>query len=377
MVVLILENEEFKNKLSALGLNIDDIDFKSELSGMAWNLDDLARRIRDYLWRRSKNFVFGWLKPEQMPEKQRIARRSLKRNEEYVEIRLKSMRIPFEQVLGRKYYGAVHSIISLDSWAVGTATFNTVTTPTELQRVDPTNVSNVIQRNIPLLGRFPYIGNDISVEAGVFSIIEQDLVAPFLKIIEEVSSAAGVDVVSKAIPFVQPIQNAIYSLIGYNGDNRLEIGIKMPLKETGCLVAVATEAPSDDYISKLSLNEDGRLFVDGKEIKEAYMVLTIEAYANRDNVARIPYLLKAHQDLQAGVRTGDKKTIMELFKVFKNQVNGSPDIILGDKTEVIEYCEKEWVKPYTGEIAVPETEILPAKTPPAKLPAKTPPAQTR
>lgn len=316
-------------------------------------LPDIVNKIKQRLWARSKSFVSGWLKPIQMPPQEPIAPTPLKPSEEYVEIRLKSMRIPFERVLGRRYYGAVHSYISLDTLAgTGTADFNVVTTPTELQKVDPKNVSNVIQRDIPLLGRFPYIGHDISVQAGVFSIIEEDLVAPFLKIIEDISNVAGVDIVSKAMPFVYPIQNAIYSLIGYSGDNKIEVGIKMPLKQTGYLVAVGIDK-SSSYLSKLKLGDDGRLYEDGNEIEDyAYMVLTIKTFTKRDNISKIPYLLKAHQDLQAGVGTGDKQTILELFNAFKRQVWASPDIIHSDKKTITDDCYNKWVKPYIGEAKV-------------------------
>jgi hypothetical protein len=269
--------------------------------------------------------------------------RTLVPRKDYVEIRLKSMRIPFEKIGSRRYYGTVHSFITLNSLVgQGEAAFNVVTTPNALQKVDSNNLNNAIQTDIPLLGPVPYLGGDIKVEAGVFSVLAQDLIAPFLRIVESISNTAGVNIVNQALPFVQPIENAVYQLIGASEGNKLEIGIKTPVRSEGYLVVIADGAA---VVSKLSLGGDGRLYNGSSEVSAAYMVLSIKAIKNRDDYTKIPEVLKALQELLAGIRVGSKEAINQFYGTFARTTRGSPDLLPADAEVIIQQVYEERVKP--------------------------------
>ena len=186
------------------------------------------------------------------------------------------------------------------------------------------------------------MGGDIKVEAGVFSVLAQDLIAPFLKIVESISNTAGVNIVSQALPFVQPIENAVYQLIGASDSNKLEIGIKTPVREEGCLVVIAD---STVVLSKLRLGQDGKLYNGATEVSAAYMVLSIRAMKNRDDYTKIPDVLKALQELLSGIRIGSKEAINQFYDTFARNTRGSPDLLPVDAEVIIQQVYEERVKP--------------------------------
>lgn len=306
----------------------------------------LAEKIKRELWKRTQSMAWGWLAPSQLPDN--FQGRDFEERKDYVEVRLRSMRIPYKSVGVKKFYGAVHSFISIDTLTSGRAVFNVVTTPAQLQNVDPTGLDNVIQSDLLLLGPIPYQGGDINIEAGVFSVLSDDLIAPFLKVIEDVSKTAGVSIVSQAIPFVVPIENAIYHLIGYDKDNKLEIGLStalmaQPIKE-GFLVVVGS-SPDDGFLSKLKLHKDGRLFEGDREINDKpYMVLTIMARRHRNGYV-LPDVKKAMANLMTAIGQGNRDTILQFFGDFKNVVNSSPDLLPDDARTLIQQTYEERVKP--------------------------------
>lgn len=324
-----------------------------EERGLKWSgnwRDDwkeIAEEIKNALWKPAKSWTVGWLKPSQVPDN--FEGREIKRGKDYIVIRLKSMRIPYETIGWKKFYGAVHSFIGLDTFTAGNVVFNVVTTPTQLQNIDRSGLMNVINLDIVLLGPVPYQGGDINLEAGVFSVLADNLIAPFLKVIEDVSKTAGISVINQAIPFVQPIENAIYHLIGYNKENKLEIGIKMPLIQDslkeGYLVVVGTP-PDGNFISTLRLKKDGRLFKGEKEIEEIpYMVLTVKAKKRRGSY-NIPDVQKALEDLLTALQKRDKEIILKYYGDFKAVVlRSANDLLPKDAHEYIEEIYQERVKP--------------------------------
>lgn len=325
------------------------------LEGWRESWRNAAGEIKNALWKPVKSWTLGWLEPNQLPDN--FKGRNLEERKDYVEIRLKSMRIPYESVGARRFYGTVHSFISLDTLTSGRATFNVVTTPSQLQNVDARNLNNVIPSDLLLLGPVPYQGGDISIEAGVFSVLSDNLIAPFLKVIEDVSKTAGVSIVSQAIPFVQPIENAIYHLINYDQSNKLEIGISMPLMggsvKEGYLVAVGA-SPDADFLSTLKLQSDGRLFAGKEEIKKIpYMVLTVRAKKRRISYT-IPDIKTALANLITALGKGEKDIILKYFADFKNVVYGSPDLLPEDADMIIDETFKERVKPVLDRLEKPQ-----------------------
>jgi hypothetical protein len=326
-----------------------------EIMAKKWSEDfetrwrQITEDVKNQLWQQSKSFTVGLLETNQSED--RFVGRAVKPRKDYIEIRVKSMRVPFKIIGTRTYYGTVHSFISLNNIASanGKATFSVVTTPTDLQNLDRTNLFNVITKDILLLGPIPYHGGDINLEAGVFSVLSDNLLAPFLKIIEDVSKTAGVSIINQALPFIGPIEDAIYHLIGYSSNNKLEVGINMPLMDgqinEGYLVVVAASG-GKGYLSQLRLQNDGRLFNRTEEITNIpYMVLTIRAKERRGSYEDIPKIRESVTKLYNSFETGDHDIIMRFFNDFRNVVNGSPELLPLDASMIIDETYQEKVKP--------------------------------
>ena len=345
-----------------------------EILAKKWSADwesrwrEITEEVKNRVWQQSKSFTAGFLETNQSEDK--FVGRAVEPRKDYVEVRVKSMRVPFKIIGTRTYYGTVHSFMSLNNIAAtnGKAKFSVVTTPNDLQNLDKDSLFNVITKDILLLGPIPYQGGDINLETGVFSVLSDNLLAPFLKIVEDVSKTAGVSVISQAMPFIGPIENAIYHLIGYSSENKLEVGINMPLMDgqikEGYLVVVA-ESGGKEYLSKLRLQNDGRLFSGAKEITTVpYMVLTIRAKKRRGSYDDITKIRDSMAKLYNSFETGDADIIMRFFNDFTNIVNGSPELLPSDAQMIIEETYQENVKPVIDRIknspkATPKSKAKP------------------
>jgi hypothetical protein len=331
--------------------------------------DDLKKeteRIKEELWLRFSSMSFDWLDQSRVENHEQtwVPKNDLASDQCYVEIKVKTMHIPYQRVFTKRFFGAVHSFISLNSNNVnlgGKASFNSVTTPALLQNVDPKNMDKVVQSDVRVLGPVPFRDDVIDIEVGVFSVQEDDLLAPFLKIVEEMSNTAGVSIVSKALPFVSPIENAIYNLIGYSQNNKLEVGLKTNLRREGYLVVVGSE--NCDF-SKLYLKNDGKLVkkvsvhADEQPLQEAYMVLTVKSVSHRSNWREIPELLKAFNDLLVLIKSGNKESVKDFFERFKKDFKYSSELIIDDSDQIIAEISKKYVEPA---LQAPELKIVKTK----------------
>ncbi|MEY9575830.1 hypothetical protein ABIE88_003406 [Bradyrhizobium diazoefficiens] len=249
-------------------------------------------------------------------------------NEHYVSVWLRSMRITHTRFGTDKYYGCVHSFISLLDMRQGTAEFHVISTPEKLRNVDAQSTDGVVTQDIPLLKSVPYRG-DLRVQLGLFSIKAGDLTAPYLNMLDDLSGAAGVGFVRQALQFVNPIKNGINLLLGGGKDVKLDVGVNkgFPKPETGTFIVM--RAPSDKIdVDKLTLNKNLEVVDDaGKLVKEyPYLIFSVATSDKRDNWFEIPEIKKAHEDLMAAL---DRPTVVEkeAYPAFRYACFRSPDLI--------------------------------------------------
>jgi len=287
------------------------------------------------LRQRASQWTYGALAPGQVPD--RLEHRPVQADMEYVSIFLRSMRVVDVRRGLKKFYGTVHSFITLP-YDGDDAKFHVLTTPSDLKNIDPTNLDRVITLNFPLLGPVPYRGGGIQMELGLFSIMSVDLADACLSILQRMASDAGVTFVSKALPFVGPIMDGIGLLTGSSSDTILEIGVNNNFDklETGYFVAIRAPAGTID-LSGIKLNEN-RWLVDknGQLIGEfPYMVFSIEASSHRENWRSIPEIAKAHADLISMVRQRSFNATNEAFTVFKTIAMTCPDLLRNDAANLV------------------------------------------
>ncbi|HEY8186653.1 MAG TPA: hypothetical protein VIF64_11315 [Pyrinomonadaceae bacterium] len=287
---------------------------------------------------RAEDWVFQRLKNDQVPEDPK-SNDVLSAGEAYLTITLRSMRVVNVRKLATKFYGVVHSFITIDHLSGKDGSFQTVTTPSQLRNIDSQNVDHVIQVNKTLLGPIPYRGGQIGLELGLFSVKEADLAAPFLDVLQSMASQAGVGIVSAALPFAEPIKKGIEAITGTSGDSILEIGVATDLNPPTTGWWVVMRAPKETTIvSELDVTPtDFRLVnkASGELVKDyPYLVFTVTQSTKRSDWFKLPDLTKPYQKLQDAVRDGDYNAAKDLITTFKRLALTSDDLITDDAKNI-------------------------------------------
>lgn len=289
------------------------------------------------LWKTTaQDWTYAPLAAAQTPEQ--LAAAPIAPDSAYLHLWLRSLRLTHVRKGLSRFYGTVHSWVSLPHLSGQAATFQVVTTPGDLKEVDGKNLDRIIMINQRLLGPVPYRGGDLDLEVGLFSIKAADLAGPFVSVLEKMSKLAGVSVVSAAMPFVEPIAEGIDLLAGAEDDTTLEIGLSRvtPNPETGYFVVMRAPRGAVD-VASLRVEPDYRL-VDraGKAVSDyPYMVLALEATSARADWFSLPDLASPYGDLQTEVRKGRLPDIEEAFAAFKRRVLTSPDLLSADALRLV------------------------------------------
>jgi hypothetical protein len=288
------------------------------------------------LWTtKAKTWCYGKFEKEKTPDD--IAIKQLNANEEYLHVYLKSMRIVNVRKGLSQFYGAVHSFITIAHRSGTPAQFNVITTANKLQELDGKNVNNIFNFNKPLLGPIPYRGGNLEMELGLFSIKAQDLAKPYLSLLTELSSLAGVSFISAALPFVNPIKNGINMLAGGQDDTILEIGLSTsyPVVETG-YYAVIRATKKEINFEDLKIGNDFRLlYKDGRDVEEyPYLIFQIFSKDKRDDWFNIPEIAQSYKKLQEDVSKNNYTSVKDSSAAFKRALYLSNDLILDDAKKI-------------------------------------------
>lgn len=277
---------------------------------------------------RAEDWTSGYLEPLQVFDK--LGRTTVHANAAYLSVYLRSMRVVNIRTGLKKFYGTVHSFITIPHISGKSAQFHVLTTPASLSNIDAKNVDRIISMNQRLLGPIPYRGGDLEIEVGLFSIESVNLAQPFLTVLESLSQAAGVSYVNAAVPFVGPLLQGIDLLAGTSGGSILEIGLSRKYQnvETGTMVIMRAAKGLID-LSDLRVDEDYRLIDSyGNAVKDyPYMVLAIDAEKERADWFNIPELAQSYHEIQQALRKGKHQETMEALAVFKRVVYTSPDLL--------------------------------------------------
>lgn len=272
------------------------------------------------LWkRRSEDWIFSPLDAQQVPGN--VEHKPVEENTSYLSIFLKSIRIVNVRKGLAKFYGTVHSFISLPHISGDFAEFNVVTTPSSLINVDAERIDRIIQINKRLLGPIPYRGGDMEMEIGLFSIKSADLSEPFVSLLEKMSDLAGVSYISDALKFAEPIIYGVNLLTGSASDTILEIGVSATFSRPQTGYYLVMRAPKQDIdVEELEVDpKDFRLVSKNNQPIDdyPYMIFEISASPRRNEWFLIPEIRESYNALQEDIRKGDNENIAETLVIFK------------------------------------------------------------
>jgi hypothetical protein len=313
---------------------------------------------------RADQWTYVELNDDQVPDG--VTRHDISPDTSYVSVFLRSMRVTRIRRGTNKFYGAVHSYITLPHLSGDIARFHVFTAPNDLKNIDAAHLDRFLSLNQRLLGPVPYRGGDLDIEAGLFSIKSVDFVSPFLNVVESVASAAGVAFVQVAAPFVNPLLQAVNLLAGAQGDSILEIGLGRVFNAPQTGYYLIMQSPKGTVQpANVRVDKDYQLVTnDGAPIDDyPYMLLCIEAKPQRDDWFMIPQLSAAYEDLKLVSAKGWAQVIKDAEAAFSRTAFLSPDLIQSDAERIIKLVKGEvdhvTLQTAFGGITLPDFKDLP------------------
>lgn len=315
------------------------------------------------IWKQNaEHWTYAPLNPNLVPNQ--VTHDEIQAEKAYISIFLRSMRVVNVRKGLSKFYGAVHSYISLSHLSQTTPVqFHHLTTPSYLKDVDAAHIDRVITVNQRLLGPIPYRGGDVEVELGLFSIKSVDLAGPFLSVLEDLAKAAGVSFVNVARPFVSPLLQGLNLLVGAQGNAILEVGLDRAFDRVQTGYFLIMRAPVDTIsIANLKVHENDYRLVDttGRALDDSpYMVISIEASQQRDDWFMIPELAATYRDLQSDFERGRVQVFKESQLVFNRTARTCPDLLKDDAERIVKLVDDEVKKNFGTEQTAAKRFTLP------------------
>jgi hypothetical protein len=288
------------------------------------------------LWRtEAKNWAFGRIGSEKaiLPHKR------------YLSVMLRQLRIVNARVGFNRFYGAVEFYGRLPHMSGTPAEFASVTSPSKLRDIHRRDLGNFVFSNQRLLGPVPYVGGDLEIEIGLFTIKSQDLLMPYLELLSELSDAAGLAFCSVAAPYISAIKNGTVALMRPEGSSALEIGASVTFNPAQEGVYFAARIDSTDHdLSKFGIDDNNRLLDEqGHSLARVpYLIFSVTQSAVRDDWYHIPAIAGAYNKLAGAVREQKSyKEVASYFEHFRRIVLTDPDILSGHAPQIVAWTESK------------------------------------
>lgn len=150
--------------------------------------------IWDFWTTKSRDYVYGLLEEGQCSGDIHCV--ALQADEDYVGVLLRRMRIVNVRKGFKRFYGAVHADVGAQHAAGELVSFTQFVAPPELRDVSPEKFDRTIISNQALFGPTPYRGGPLQLNAALLSVQSVDLLGPYLDVLTDLGSLAGVAYVS-------------------------------------------------------------------------------------------------------------------------------------------------------------------------------------
>jgi hypothetical protein len=293
---------------------------------------------------RAEDWTFGPIDVTGMRGVEQISSEPVADGAAYLSLFVRSMRIVEVRKLTTKFYAVVHAFTALNHLSGEPAHFHVLTTPGQLQELDPANIDSVVTMNRRMLGPIPYRAGDFEINLALLSVKSADLAAPYIKLLQSISTQAGSAFVNAMLPFAEPLSQGIALLIGAQNGSILQVGVSTTFARpmTGYYVVMRAPQASID-LSTLRLDQSYHLTDSrGQPVqKYPYIVFSVSATAERGDWFMIPELSAAHKALQAAVVKGNQSEVDDAFAVFKRVTLTSPDLLRQDAKAIVANVDAE------------------------------------
>jgi hypothetical protein len=231
----------------------------------------------------------------------------------YVTVTAQKTVLPYDRILFKSFYAAVHSTILVrdDSGEVRSlSTFSSL--DPALTAIDKHAGERMVQGPRTLLEYAPFRGSQFASTIALLAIEAVDYAKPLLSTLQTLSSVAGFTFFSAAAPLAEPLLTGIQALAEVAGGSGTQIVYagNLPL-HTGIFLVAATDTAAFDW-ADYSFTADYTLCCRGTPVSGfPYMVLTIAAADARPNWKQIPSLRAAEDALDQAVRSAGRKIAID------------------------------------------------------------------
>ena len=281
---------------------------------------------------------------------------------QYVRVWLRSAHLSEVRRWTTKFFPAVHARFAYADRSAGVTEVMSVVSPSKaFEALDPRNLNRLISANLPLLGPVPFRG-DLHMEVALFSVAGADLAQPYLELLSSLTDTAGVAFLGSVKPFVDPIRRGAELL--FNGDGaQLEIGMQRadsPLRVGNIVLARLPKGTLQPDAVSLDHHDWRLLDRQGQPVTGfPYMVLGIEALAQRADYAKIPELLKGWNEVRDAAQGGQPDDeVLRQFAQLRRTIWLSPDLVQADKKRIAAIFQRELADAGVGSAPPPEVAAL-------------------
>lgn len=263
-------------------------------------------------------------------------------DEHYFVIRMREMFVRNTRVLWRKYYPLLHGFTTYRN-----TTEHAIAGPGQLRELGEAGLDRIVNLNYPLTPPMAYVGGDLALLVGLYSIPGQDAAKALIGFVGSLTALGGV--ATAQIPQIaDTIKQGIDSVLGL-GDTKLQIGVRdtfftgNPLR-SGFHVGIAA-AVKDVPIEHLWV-KDGHLIVgedpvSGQPYEEYdYFLLGIERHDHFDAWAGLPGISDYEATFNAilgdgALGTDAKRTkLWEIWPAFANAIDSSKHLVRPDRENI-------------------------------------------
>lgn len=268
----------------------------------------------------------------------------IKNDDGYFVVRLSEMYIRHSRKLWRKIHPMLHGFTEYAG-----NEHHAVIGPAQLQEISETNLDRVMNFNYRICGPAPYLGGDLDVLAGLYSVPGEDAGRALIDTVSTVAGLASV-AVDSAVKITEAVRTGVERIISIDQAS-LQIGVRdsffpgaqNPLR-SGFHVAIDAAREEVDFTRLWLAN--GRL-VTGTHPEAAvpysdhdYMVLQIERRGSRQDWPRLPVIAGYNKKFSAIIANSaltwekKKEELTRVWPEFTEAVVQSRDLISRDKQQI-------------------------------------------
>jgi hypothetical protein len=284
----------------------------------------------------------------------------------YVELYLESLRLEKARKFASKFHAIVYSFISLSREGEECGELAAISKPEKLAQLDQNSLGNVITVSKQMMGATPFRGGAVSLELGLFSVKSGNVLTPVLDYVTRVSSTAGISFVGAIKPFLPLITEGMDLIAGQQQDSALEVGIETDLTiDSGCVMAIIDRPKNLIDTSKLSLDKDRKLLLNGQPLDCGYAVFSLVPRKEKSDYGEIPELKERYSAFITAIKGNKMMEAKEAMGAFRLVAIASPDLIESDRKKLIKLVNDKFNMAFLpGEVAtygskgIQETESL-------------------